>query len=190
MTTLEILRANRESAQESVNFAALKKEFAKVAAKHFAPYRENQLTNLFKGATPEQLKNEIDAFENDTKNGTRLIISVGSSEKLQGNKIVDADGKVLFEGITAFAVLKSTNKEGETIREKQLYSAPFVPMTANDNDRVINYWLSYRSTIEESFAYITETENAKRDKEDKVLAAAAALLGMTVEELKAKKAQK
>lgn len=190
MTSLEILRNNRESAQEKVNFAALKKEFAKVASKHFAPYRQAQLECLFAGATDEQLQKEIEAFNTDTKNGTRLIISLGANDTLSGNKILDSDGKVLFDGITCFDTLTSTNKDGVVIREKQLYSVNFVPMTANDNDRVINYWLSYRSTKEESFAYIREQQQAKQDKENKTLAAAAALLGVSVEDLKKMQASK
>ena len=165
MTTLEILRNNRENAQEKVNFAALKKEFAKVASKHFAPYRLAQLAHIFEGATADELQKEVDAFNADTKNGTLLIISVASGTKLVGNKIVDEDNKTLFEGASCFATIESTNKEGEVIRTKQLYSVPFVPMTANDNDRIINYWVDYRATIADSFAAIKIAEKEKINKE-------------------------
>ncbi len=171
MTNLEILRNNRESAQEKVNFVALKKEFAKVASKHFAPYRLAQIACIFEGANNEELQKEIDAFNADTKNGTLLIITLPTGAKLIGNKIVDTDNKTLFENVSCFATLESTNKDGEIIRTKQLYSVPFVPMTANDNDRIINYWLDYRSTIADSFAAIKIAEREKTQKEINELSA-------------------
>lgn len=165
-TNLDILRESREASQEKVDFIALKSEFAKVASKYFAPYREAQLKAFFADATENELQNEIAAFNKDTENGTKLLVMLSDENRMKSNTITDKDGKVLFENVTFFAKLDwKTDKDGKVVKVKSVYSCPFVPMSANDNDRIINYWLSYRENIAESFAAIQElkrVENANK----------------------------
>lgn len=169
MTNLEILRNFRETAQKEVDTAALKTEFAKVASKYFAPYRNAQLKNFFSEASDTQLANEIAAFNKDTENGTKLLVMLSDDDRMKADTITDKDGKVLFENVSFFAKLDwKTDKDGKVIRVKSVYSVPFIPMTANDNDRVINYWLSYRENIADSFAAIQEQKRV--ENENKIVA--------------------
>lgn len=178
MTNLEILRNFRETAQKEVDTAALKTEFAKVASKYFAPYRNAQLKNFFSEASDTQLANEIAAFNKDTENGTKLLVMLSDDDRMKADTITDKDGKVLFENVSFFAKLDwKTGKDGKVIRVKSVYSVPFIPMTANDNDRVINYWLTYRENIADSFAAIqeikrTENENKIKSLKEEILTAA------------------
>lgn len=178
MTNLEILRNFRETAQKEVDTAALKAEFAKVASKYFAPYRFAQLKNFFSEADDAQLADEIAAFNKDTENGTKLLVMLSDDDRMKANTITDKDGKVLFENVTFFAKLDwKTDKDGKVVKVKSVYSVPFIPMTANDNDRVINYWLTYRENIADSFAAIqeikrTENENRIKSLKEEILSAA------------------
>ena len=164
MTNLEILRNFRETAQKEVDTAALKAEFAKVASKYFAPYRNAQLKNFFSEANDTQLANEIAAFNKDTENGTKLLVMLSDDDRMKADTITDKDGKVLYENVSFFAKLDwKTDKDGKVIRVKSVYSVPFIPMTANDNDRVINYWLQYRENIADSFAAIQEQKRVENE---------------------------
>lgn len=164
MTNLEILRNFRETAQKEVDTAALKAEFAKVASKYFAPYRFAQLKNFFSDAKENELQSEINAFNKDTENGTKLLILLSDDDRMKANTITDKDGKVLFENVSFFAKIDwKTDKDGKVVRVKSVYSVPFIPMTANDNDRVINYWLQYRETVPESFAAIQEQKRVENE---------------------------
>ena len=170
MTNLEILRNFRETAQKEVDTAALKAEFAKVASKYFAPYRKAQLKNFFSEADNTQLANEIAAFNKDTENGTKLLVMLSDDDRMKADTITDKDGKVLFENVSFFAKLDwKTDKDGKVIRVKSVYSVPFIPMNANDNDRVINYWLSYRENIADSFAAIQEQKRVENENKIAVL---------------------
>lgn len=162
-TNLEILRDSREASQEKVDFAALRTEFAKVASKYFAPYREAQLKAFFADATESELQKEIDAFNKDTNNGTALLVMLSDNDRMKDNKITDKDGKTLFENVSFFAKVDwKTDKDGKVVKVKSVYTSPFVPMSANDNDRIINYWLSYRETLPESFAAIQEIKRTEK----------------------------
>lgn len=162
-TNLEMLRDTREASQEKVDFAALRNEFAKVASKYFAPYREAQLKAFFADANENELQNEINAFNQDTANGTKLLVILSDDNRMKENTITDKDGKTLFENVSFFAKIDwKTDKDGKVVKVKSVYSVPFVPMSANDNDRVINYWLSYRETLPESFAAIQEIKRTEK----------------------------
>ena len=162
-TNLEILRDSREASQEKVDFTALRAEFAKVASKYFAPYRDAQLKAFFADATESELQKEIDAFNKDTANGTALLVMLSDNDRMKDNKITDKEGKTLFENVSFFAKVDwRTDKEGKVVKVKSVYSSPFVPMSANDNDRIINYWLSYRETLPESFAAIQEIKRTEK----------------------------
>ena len=162
-TNLEILRDSREASQEKVDFTALRAEFAKVASKYFAPYRDAQLKAFFADATESELQKEIDAFNKDTANGTALLVMLSDNDRMKDNKITDKEGKTLFENVSFFAKVDwRTDKEGKVVKVKSVYSSPFVPMSANDNDRIINYWLQYRETLPESFAAIQEIKRTEK----------------------------
>lgn len=162
-TNLEILRENRENSQKEVDYQALKAEFAQVASKYFAPYREAQLKAFFADATESELQNEINAFNMDTANGTKLLVILSDDNRMKDNTITDKDGKTLFENVSFFAKIDwKTDKDGKVIKVKSVYTSPFIPMSANDNDRVINYWLSYRETLPESFAAIQEIKRTEK----------------------------
>lgn len=156
----------------------MKEEFAVIASKYFAPFRDAQLTAFFADASQEELEKEIDAFNHDTVNGTKLLVMLSDENRMKANTITDKDGKVLFENVTFFAKLDwKTDKEGKVVKVKSVYSVPFIPMTANDNDRVINYWLQYRANIADSFAAIqeikrTENENKIKSLKEEILTAA------------------
>lgn len=178
LTILERLRSTRENSQEKVDTAKMKEEFAVIASKYFAPFRDAQLTAFFADATQEELEKEIDAFNHDTANGTKLLVMLSDENRMKANTITDKDGKVLFENVTFFTKLDwKTDKDGKVVKVKSVYSVPFIPMTANDNDRVINYWLQYRANIADSFAAIqeikrTENENKIKSLKEEILSAA------------------
>ena len=190
MTTLESLRSNRENAAAKVDVKRLRSEYAKICAKYFEAYRKAQIENLFDGEEAEAIHKELAAFNADTKNGTRLIFALSSTmEFKEGNTIVEKEtGKVLFENVDTFHTLKTTNEEGKTIRTKVLYSCPFVPETANDNDRVITYWLdNYRYTVANSIAERRAERERAQAAEDNKIKAFAEFMNISYEEAKAMK---
>lgn len=152
MCTLnETLKKVGENAKSSVPVEKMKAEIALVAAKYYAPYRHALINELFKGASDEEMKTELAAFDSDTKNGTQLVIIAASTRVNDKGQLTDEEGNIL-ENAVSFATVISTNKDGEITKERQVFRVPYIADTDQRNNRIVAYWLQFRETREESFA--------------------------------------
>lgn len=171
MCTLnETLKKAGENAKGNIQVAEMKAEIAKVAARYYAPYRHALISELFKGASKDELKAELAAFDADTKNGTQLVIIAANTRTNDKGKLTDDEGNIL-ENAVSFATVISTNKDGEITRKRQVFRVPYIADTDQRNNRIVAYWLQFRETREESFA---AARSAKVDTLKKELAPLAA----------------
>lgn len=152
MCTLnETLKKVGENAKGSVQVDKMKAEIAKVAAKYYAPYRHALISELFKGASEDELKVELAAFDADTKNGTQLVIIAADTKVNDKGQLTDDEGNIL-ENAVSFATVISTNKDGEITKERQVFRVPYIADTDQRNNRIVAYWVRFRETRDESFA--------------------------------------
>lgn len=146
----------------------LKEKVSFAIASVYADYRQKMLEAHFAGADEKQLAKELTAFNADTKNGTRRVIKGIDSRVNKEGKLIDEEGKVV-ENALVIGSVKTTDKDGNTRKTTQVFSAPYVADTFQRNISIIASWLEYRSTISDSFAYLKQLEEEKKEKEIKEL---------------------
>ena len=130
----------------------------------FKSFRHDLVRDYFADADKETLAKEIAAFDSDTKNGTCKVIIAASTKVDDKGRLLDDDGNIM-EKTVSFAVVKSTNKDGDVIKERQVFRFPYVGNTIQRNISIVRSWIEFRATREDSFAYMKQLETEKVNKE-------------------------
>jgi len=148
---------------ESLKAIAEKRVNDAYVANLFAGFRNDLVSGYFADADADTLKKELAAFNADTKNGTCKVV-IASSTKVDGKgRLIDDEGEVMEKAVS-FAVVISTNKEGEVVKERQVFRFPYCGNTIQRNISIVASWIEFRSTREDSFAYLKALEAEKNAK--------------------------
>ena len=134
----------------------------------FKSFRHDLIKDYFADATRDELTKELAAFDSDTKNGTCKVIIAATTKVDKNGNLLDDDNNVM-ESAVSFAVVKSTNKDGETTKERLVFRFPYVGNTIQRNISIVANWIEFRATREESFAYAKALKFEKVEKEIKFI---------------------
>lgn len=152
MATLTLNEILKGLANERVNAAYV--------AQLFNPFRHQLISDYYKGIDGETLQQEIAAFDADTNNGTCKVVIAASTKVNDNGQLLDENGEIMQSAIS-FATVRSTNKDGETVKVRPVFRCSYVGDTVQRNISIVASWLEYRSTVENSFAYMKQLEAEK-----------------------------
>ena len=109
------------------------------------------------------MQQEIAAFDSDTNNGTCKVVIAASTKVNDNGQLLDENGEIMQSAIS-FATVRSTNKDGETVKVRPVFRCSYVGDTVQRNISIVASWLEYRATVENSFAYMKQLEAEKTAK--------------------------
>ena len=147
---------------ESLKNLASERVNAAYVASLFNPFRHDLIKDYYKGADAETLAKEIAAFDADTENGTHKVIIAASTKVDDNGRLKDENGEVM-ENAVAFATVKTTDKDGNTVKTRQVFRCIYDGNTVQRNISIVASWLEFRATRENSFAWLREIERDKKE---------------------------